>query len=140
MTERFFILTPTATDQTETVTYQDDSSRDFAVYLDASGLPMKWSGDFPVPAIGSRVFITMNRIGWAFVVGFFESGGYVGLMTKPTNPPKWLRDQQRRARKEDGLPQWQRQGIGCTFGAECKLKRPTKNAAPSQRKNDESGL
>ena len=142
ITEKFFIATPTPTGRTETVRYPDGTGRDFPIYLDRNGTPMKWSGDFPIPAVGSRVFITLNGIGWAFVVGFFESCGYVGLMTKPTNPPKWLRDQQKFEREKDGWPQltgrtlrglfqWQRDGIGCTFGAECELKRPAKkrNAA-----------
>lgn len=110
MTERFFILTPTATDQPD-------------VYLDASGKPMKWSGKFPIPAIGTRVFVVMNRIGWAVVKGYFESDGYVGLMTLPTRPPKWLRDQRKRETSPN-QPAWVRDGIGCEFGMELSLKRP----------------
>jgi hypothetical protein len=127
--ERFFILTPTPTDQTEPVKYSDGTSKDFPVYLDASGKPMKWSGSFPIPAIGARVYVTMNRIRWAVVKGYFDSEGYVGVMTLPTRPPKWLRDQRKRAQKEPGYanrPKWVKEGIGCEFGSEISLKRPAK--------------
>lgn len=121
MSERFFILTPTPTDGTTT----DSIGNVFPIYLDASGLPMKWSGSFPLPAIGSRVFVTMNSIGWAVVKGYFESAGYVGVMTKATNPPKWLRAQHRRDLKSGRtMPKWRIEGIGCEFGAEIALKRP----------------
>jgi len=115
--ERFFILTPTPTDRPD-------------VYLDASGNQMKWSGKFPIPAIGTKVFITMNGIGWATVKGYFESYGYVGLMTLAARPPKWLRDQHKRDAQDLGQPKWIREGIGCEFGAELALKKPTKPRLP----------
>jgi hypothetical protein len=124
LTERFFIPTPAPTGRTETVKYPDGTGRDFPIYLDAHETPMKWSGDFPIPAVGSRVFITMNGIGWAFVVGFFESCGYVGLMTKPINPPQWLRDQQKRELKEDRMRQ---------PSERCLNGNGTVSAAPSGR-------
>jgi hypothetical protein len=121
MTERFFILTPTPIDQTETVKHPDGSKEDFPLYLDASGKPMKWSASFPIPAINDRVCITMNGIGPAIVKGYFESEGFVGVMTLPLNPPKWLRDQRKREAKEPNYaskPKWVKEGIGCEFGAE----------------------
>lgn len=119
--ERFFILTPTPTDKTK----KDNNGNEFPVYLDASGMPMMWSGDFPIPAIGTRVYIRLNSIGWGVVKGYFESCGYVGVMTLPENPPKWLRDQQRR-NNNAGSPQWMREGIGCEFGSELSLNAPEK--------------
>lgn len=127
MTERFFIPAPTPTDQKA----KDSSGNEYPIYLDAFGMQMKWSGDFPIPAAGTRVFITMNGIGWAVVKGYFESAGYVGLMTLPTNPPKWLRDQRKRDLKSGRqMPDWMIEGIGCEFGAEMSLKRPKKAEAP----------
>lgn len=127
MAERFFILTPTPTDKTETI----ESGTTFPVYLDATGMPMKWSGDFPIPPVGSKVWVKMNSIGWAVVKGYFESHGYVGLMTLPTKPPTWLRKQMKNdlaeeSRGETKLAPWMREGIGCEFGNELSLKRPAK--------------
>lgn len=116
-TERFFILTPTPTDRT--------GKDGHAVYLDAEGKEMLWSAKFPIPAIGQRIYINMNGIGWAVVKGYFESCGYVGVMTLPTRPPKYLRDQNKADRKDLSKPQWYRDGIGCEFGSEILLK-PTK--------------
>jgi hypothetical protein len=126
--EKFFILTPTPTDRTETVNHGDGTKNDFPVYLNAEGKPLKWSGKFPIPAVGSRVYVTMNGIGWAIVKGFFESCGYVGLMTLPVGPlPKWYKDQRRRERKEPNYaskPKWIKEGIGCEFGNELALEKP----------------
>ncbi len=112
MTERFFILTPTPTDQ------QADG---FPVYLDAEGKPMKWSGKFPIPAIGTTVNIRLNGIGLAEVKGYFESCGFVGVMTLPKNPPRWLVKQNREDCKDKRRPQWYREGIGCEFGNEIEV-------------------
>lgn len=88
---------------------------------------LRWSAPFPLLAIGSRVFITMNSIGWASVEGFFAEDGYVGVMTKAEDPPQWLREQRKRdlanPRHED-KPEWRKQGIGCEFGAEIALEKP----------------
>jgi hypothetical protein len=131
MTERFLIPTPIPTPRIETVKYPDRSSKDFAVYLDESGRPMKWGASFPIPTIGSRVFIVMNGIGWAFVEGYFESDGYLGVMTRATNPPRWLQEQRRREAKDPHYhtwPNWRKEGIGCEFGSEIRLERPATKA------------
>lgn len=125
MQERFFILTPTPT--TETVPHPIDG-KTLPVYHDAEGKPMMWSGDFPIPPVGSRVFVRMNRIGWAVVKGYFESCGFVGLMTLPLNPPEWLIKQRKRDQKET-QPKWAKEGIGCTFGNECSLEEPVRQLA-----------
>lgn len=123
MTERFFIPAPTPTDRTETTTMGGT----FPVYLDADGKPMKWSGKFPLPAIGARVYILLNSIGWATVKGYFESSGYVGVMTLAEKPPKWLRDQRERELLSGrDMPQWRKDGIGCEFGAENRIEQAEK--------------
>lgn len=125
--ERFFIAQPTATTETKTTSVGDT----FPAYREADGNLLMWSGAFPLPEIGSRVFIVMNSIGWAVVKGYFASEGFLGVMTLATNPPKWLRAQQRRERqRQDGRqrPQWMLDGIGCEFGAEIELKRPKTEA------------
>ena len=109
--ERFFILTPTPTPDPQ-------------VYHDAEGKPMKWSGRFPIPAIGQRIYITMNRIGWATVKGYFESCGFVGVMTLAENPPDWLKKQRKRTQNDLTKPHWLREGIGCEFGLEISLTKP----------------
>lgn len=100
--ERFFLLTPTPTEHQ-------------AIYKDAEGNEMRWSAKFPVPAIGTAVTVTMNRIGPAIVKGYFESHGWLGIMVLPTNPPQWLIDQRK---KNPGKLAWQKEGIACVFGAE----------------------
>ena len=54
----------------------------FALY-DFGDQRLKWSAPFPLPALGTRVYITMNNIGWASIEGFFAEDGYVGVMTGP---------------------------------------------------------
>ena len=53
----------------------------FALY-DFEGERLRWSAPFPLPAIGTRIYITMNSIGWATVEGFFAEAGYLGLLPK----------------------------------------------------------
>jgi len=132
MTERFFILTPTPTGHRG----KDHGGNEHTIYLDASGKEMFWSADFAIPSIGQRIFITMNSIGWAVVKGYFvsetDTDNYVGVMTLATRPPKWLRDQHKRDLKHgffgsgSPMPQWMKDGIGCEFGTEIALKRPSK--------------
>jgi hypothetical protein len=124
MQERFFILTPTPTAETEA---------HHRIYLDASGARMKWSAKFDIPKIGQRIYINMNGIGPAIVKGYFESEGYVGVMTKATKPPKWLRRQRREDAKDERRPQWYRDGIGCEFGTEILP------AVPTEATQDEEG-
>jgi len=56
----------------------------FALY-DSGEERLRWSAPFPLPAIGTRVYITMNNIGWASIEGFFAEDGYVGVMTRLKN-------------------------------------------------------
>ena len=123
MPERFFIPKPTATDNAIRV------GEKFGIYINDRQQPLQWSADFPLPEIGSRIFIAMNSIGWAKVMGYLESDHFLGVMTKATKPPVWLRKQLSRDRKEARSsakphPQWMLDGIGCEFGNELRLKRP----------------
>ena len=96
----------------------------YMVYRTEAGEDLKWSAAFPLPQIGDHVRITMNNIGEAEVVGYFKEAGWLGVMTKALNPPKWLADQREKERKSanfDSLPAWRKQGIGCEFGAEIAL-------------------
>jgi len=96
----------------------------FMVYRTEAGEDLKWSAKFPLPKIGDHIRITMNGIGEAEVVGFFKEGGFVGVMTRALNPPKWLKDQREKEQKSssfDSLPVWRKEGIGCQFGAEIAL-------------------
>jgi hypothetical protein len=120
---RFFILTPQATGRTSANTL----GKQLAVYLDASGTEMLWSAPFALPAIGQRIYVTMNGLGWAKVRGYFTEHGndawYLGVMTELEKPPAWLR-RQRKERMNDKLPQWAKDGIGCEYGAEIALTKP----------------
>jgi hypothetical protein len=107
--ERFFIPMPTPTDETE----MTDNSTKCRIYLNAKGKQVKWSGDFQIPEIGDRILVKMNSIGPAYVKGYFESCGFVGVMAQATDPPKWYVRQSKSAKLT-----WQRQHIGCFFGLE----------------------
>jgi hypothetical protein len=87
---------------------------------------MLWSGDFPLPAIDSRVFIMMNNIGRALVKGYYASGEYVGVMTLPISPPGWLCEQWLEEQKNPSSPEWVKEGIGCEFGSEVSLVEPSR--------------
>jgi hypothetical protein len=93
------------------------------VYVDDEGQRVLWSGDFPLPSLESRVFITMNGIGWAVVKGYFVSAGYLGVMTLPIDPPVWLCRQWIEEQK-NASPEWAKQGIGCEYGSELALVAP----------------
>jgi hypothetical protein len=98
----------------------------FALY-DFGDQRLKWSAPFPLPALGTRVYITMNNIGWASIEGFFAEDGYVGVMTRAEDPPQWLREQRLRDQanpRHADKPDWWKQGIGCEFGAEIALEKP----------------
>jgi hypothetical protein len=96
----------------------------FPTYAEMDGNLLKWSGSFPLPEVGAHVYITMNNIGWAYVEGYFASAGYLGVMTRATNPPAWLRRQQRERANCPNSPEWVRKGIGCEFGTEIALTKP----------------
>lgn len=121
MTEQFFIAKPTPTDKPV-----QDGGATFAGYRTADGRTLKWSGKLPLPEVGQRIYITMNGIGWAVVKGYFESEGYIGVMTLATRPPKWLRDQRQRDIKSGRpMPGWMLEGIGCEFGTEIFAEAPS---------------
>jgi hypothetical protein len=123
MKTAFLIQRPKASGQTITHTIAD-REQVFAEYIDADGDSLKWSAKFPLPNMGDEIRITMNGIGPATVVGFFEEGGYVGVMTKATNPPAWLKKQRADAKKDPryaSRPEWWKNDIGCQFGAEIAL-------------------
>ena len=125
----------------------------FGVYLDQSQNRMRWSASFPLPRIGDRVKVNMNGIGVAKVVGYFSSPGgkdsgiFLGVMALPEDPPKWLRDQVKRAAKDESRPQWIRDGVGCYFGTELELlpgaksessASPAKQARALRKKSKET--
>lgn len=73
-----------------------------------SGKP-RWANDQPPPAIGTEVIVTINNCGPAVVVGYFEHGGYLGLLTDLHNPPDWHVKQNKGCRR------------GHVFGPEFRL-------------------
>lgn len=115
MKAKFFIERPTFTGEAQ-------GKQGMTVYTTAEGESLLWSGKgFPLPNIGAQVRITMNNIGPAEVVGYFQEEGYLGVMTRAANPPQWLKDQRERDRKNPrhaDKPQWWKDGIGCEFGTE----------------------
>jgi hypothetical protein len=120
--ERFFIPEPVPTGTISEARKLDDAT--FPLYRENDGNLLKWSGDFPLPKVGDRIYITMNGIGWAYVMGYFASEDYLGVMTLATKPPAWLRQLNRKHAKDASKPEWIRRGIGCEFGTEIALKNP----------------
>jgi hypothetical protein len=106
MKERFFIPRPMATGR-----LIDDEGSPMREFHNERGIALKWSGENPLPEVGQMVRIEMNDIGPAVVMGYFESDGYLGIMSRPVTLPKWYE-----AKPED--LDWQRNGIGCEFGCE----------------------
>lgn len=51
---------------------------------------LKWSGKEAPPAIGDRVYVTVNNCGPAKVLGYFTVDGYLGLLVKLEEPPEWF--------------------------------------------------
>jgi hypothetical protein len=49
----------------------------------------KWSGKNPPPAIGSKVAANFNNLGRGTVTGYFEEGGWLGVLVQLDNPPSW---------------------------------------------------
>jgi hypothetical protein len=126
LNEKFFIPRPELT--TELLSKGDGKM--FPAYRAEDGELLKWSAPFPLPEIGTRIYVTLNGIGWAEVKGYMSSAGWLGVMTLPENPPAWLREQIKRQNKEFSSspkrfrPPWMQDGIGCEFGAEIALTKP----------------
>lgn len=54
---------------------------------------LKWSGEFPIPAIGSTIRSKRNDLGTAVVLNYAIQFGYVGLVVLFDDPPKWYIEQ-----------------------------------------------
>lgn len=108
---KFFIPEPVPTGKPAA------DSTGFAIY-EVDGQQLKWSGKMPLPKIGDRIEIIMNRIGPGVVKGYFSEAGFLGVMTSADNPPEWLRKQRKEYAKDSTKPEWYRNGIGCEFGNE----------------------
>jgi hypothetical protein len=58
------------------------------------GAGERWSGDYPVPAIGDRIDVVMNGFGPGVVVAYFINAGtegrvYLGVEVRPDTRPDW---------------------------------------------------
>lgn len=53
----------------------------------------KWTSPRPIPAVGDRVLIGMNRVGPGVVVDHTIYEGYQGVVVKPDSPPRWYVNQ-----------------------------------------------
>ncbi|AXQ69034.1 hypothetical protein HOU02_gp175 [Caulobacter phage CcrBL9] len=49
----------------------------------------RWSAAFDPPAIGERVRVTTNGLGWAKVTGYFVEGDWLGVIVKLEAPADW---------------------------------------------------
>lgn len=62
---------------------------------------LKWSGIFPIPAIGSHVTITMHKLGPGVVESYFFEHGYLGVCVKLSAQPEWHEKQSKGTRWEN---------------------------------------
>lgn len=97
----------------------------FALYQTADGETLKWSGTFPLPDIGTKIYISMNSIGDAIVKGYFAEEGYVGVMAIALDPPAWLVSQRKRNLTHkratgESIPTWIKEGQSTVFGSEIR--------------------
>jgi hypothetical protein len=65
--------------------------------------PCKWSGKNPPPAIGERIKVSMNRLGWGRVAKYFVEHGWLGVLVKFEDPPKWYVTQNKERGGRDAL-------------------------------------
>jgi len=79
--------------------------------------PFKWSGDADPPAIGTRIKVTMNRLGFGTVTGYFVEYGWLGVRVRFERPPRWWVKQNHPDRPD-----------GHIFGVEFKSMRARKAA------------
>jgi hypothetical protein len=81
----------------------------------------KWGGATAPPEIGTKIRVTMNRLGTGIVRGYFTEGGWLGLPVELLNPPAWWLQQ------NPGRPH------AHVFGPEFKLyaAEPRRRKSPS---------
>ena len=63
----------------------------------------KWSGGIPLPAIGDRVKVNMNSLGFGIVTGYFVEHSYLGLYVKLENAPEWFTKQNKDRERNDAM-------------------------------------
>lgn len=54
---------------------------------------LRWSADFDPPAIGTKILARINNCGEAVVVGYFQQGGFLGVICDLLDAPEWHRKQ-----------------------------------------------
>lgn len=59
----------------------------------------RWGGKYPPPAIGDRIYVSINRCGPANVTGYFTEGNFLGVLCELTDPPEWHIKQNKGNRK-----------------------------------------
>ena len=73
---------------------------------------IKWSGTFPVPAIGTKVRTNVNNLGYGRIVAYFIEHGYLGVQVLLDIVPAW-KVQQDKAMTRKGF-----EGQALLFGVE----------------------
>jgi hypothetical protein len=83
--------------------------------IDRAGAVLEgmWSGQLPMPALGSMVQVSMNNLGMGSLEDYVLREGYIGLRVQLHAPPDWY------TRQNDGNP------VATVYGAELtKLSTP----------------
>lgn len=93
----------------EPVSKKDDDSGN----INSPTTAYVWSGKFPIPAIGERVFVNMNGFGAGVVESYFVEHGFLGVCVVVDVAPAWHVKQTKGSKYE---------GKALVFGAELKYK------------------
>jgi hypothetical protein len=75
---------------------------------------VKWSGLYPIPQIGDKVYINFNQLGSGVVESYFVEHSYMGLTVKLDNAPEWHR-------KQTKGQKWE--GKAMVFGQEINVQK-----------------
>lgn len=85
---------------------------------------LKWSGTLPIPAIGTQVKVTMNKLGPGVVESYFFEHGYLGVCVKLSDAPEWHK-------KQSAGTQWPHSAL--VFGQEISVT-PTAPRSPGEER------
>lgn len=55
-----------------------------------------WTGEAPIPGVGSDVPIAHSNWGTVKVKGYTVEDGFLGVVAEPLNPPQWWLDQKKK--------------------------------------------
>lgn len=108
--EHFFIPTPVKYERVA----PDGTHYEMYYYeKDGDAIDVKWSSKLPLPAVGDRVYMAINQIGYGEVKAYADCHGWLGILVKPEDPPEWWVKQNQNVLD----------GLCCVFGMEVRKEK-----------------